>query len=440
MKRLHLAIVIAFVVALAIPLTASAQGGAIESYDSGFQIQNLHASDDASVEITFYEQDGDVAATVSDTIAAADSNTYFPLSALTDGFFGSVAVSSNREVRGIVNVLGDGLDFGASYGAFVEGAETVYVPLGMKLNSGFSTWFNVQNTGDAATDVSVVYSDGVTASCTGLVPHAACTFDQSTEAHAAGWVGSAVVTAGEPVAVSVMEEGPTTLFGYTGFPDGLAGSPEVAMPLINANNSGFVSGVQIMNLGATETEVTVTYTPSTAGTACSETQTIPAEDSVTFALDAFTASGVCGASTFIGSAEVTANSAGNDLVAIVNQLNSAMNKGAAYEAFDPENATDSVVMPLIMDRNNGYWTGFSVANVGSSAATVECTFTDTTFTASETIAAGEAMTHLQLGEIADGYVGSGTCTAAGGEIVGIVNELNGMLTGDAFLVYAAFNK
>jgi hypothetical protein len=308
----------------------------------------------------------------------------------------------------------------------------------MKENSGFNTWFNVQNAGSAATNVTVTYSDGVTESCTGLQPGAACTLKQADEAHASGWVGSATVTAAEPVAVSVMEVGPTTLFGYSGF---TGGSTEIVMPLINANNSGYATGIQIQNMGSSSTDVTVSYTPGIAGSACSETQTIPAGDSRTFALIAFSAGGDCGAQRFIGAAEVTANSAGNELVAIVNQLNTAANKGAAYEGFDPASATDTVVMPLIMDRNGGYFTGFSVANVGTSSTTVNCTFTSSSHTESATLDAGEAMAPIQGDQIADGYVGSATCTAgSGGEIVGVVNELNATLTGDAFLVYDAFNQ
>jgi hypothetical protein len=436
MKRLHLIVVIVFVVALALPLAASAQDGI--TYNSGFQVQNL-TSEEASIQIEFYNQNGTVAASPSDTIAADDSNLYFPLDAVTDGFNGSVVISSDKDIRAIANVLGNGLDFGASYSGFNEGAEEVSIPLLMKANAGFNTWFNVQNAGSAATDVTVTYSDGVTASCLSLAPGAACTLEQADEAHATGWVGSAVVTTtGEPIAVTVMEVGATTLFGYGGF---AGGSPDVAMPLINANNAGYITGVQIQNLDGSATTVTVSYTPSLAGSACTETKTISGNSSETFALNAFTTSGSCGLQKFIGSAEVTANSGGNDLVAIVNQLNLGENKGAAYEGFDPDAATNAVVMPLIMDRNSGYFTGFSVANVGGSSTTINCTFSGTSYTASDTVPAGEAMTLIQDGMIASGYVGSATCTAgSGAQIVGVVNELNTGLSGDAFLVYDAFNK
>lgn len=438
MRRLRLAVIIASILALTVPLTASAQDGIV--YNSGFQVQNL-TGDTASIQIEFYNQDGSVAATVPDTIAPNDSNTYFPLNAVSEGFNGSVVISSDKDIRAIANILGNGLDFGASYSGFTEGATSVSLPLLMRENSGFTTWFNVQNAGTAATDVSVTYSDGVTNSCLDLQPGAACTLDQGDEAHAAGWVGSATVTADQPIVVSVMEVGTTTLFGYSGF---TGGSTQLAMPLINANNSGYITGVQIQNLGNTSTSVTVSYIPSIAGTACQETQTIAANSSATFALGAFAtgANSNCAAGqTFIGSAVVTANSADMDLVAIVNQLNMAANKGAAYEGFDPTSATDSVVMPLIMDRNSGYFTGFSVANVGTTTTTVNCTFSGSTHTESATLDPGDALTAIQNGAIADGYVGSATCTAdSDGQIIGVVNQLNTGLSGDAFLVYNAFSN
>jgi len=74
------------------------------------------------------------------------------------------------------------------------------------------------------------------------------------------------------------------MFAYTGF---MAGSPNPVMPLVNANNNGYVTGIQIQNIGTQPTDVTLSYTPSAAGSACTETQTIPAGQSKTFALAAF---------------------------------------------------------------------------------------------------------------------------------------------------------
>jgi hypothetical protein len=238
--------------------------------------------------------------------------------------------------------------------------------------------------------------------------------------------------------VSVIEESSTIMFAYSGF---VGGSPNPVMPLINANNGPYVTGVQIQNTGGTATDVTVSY-KAVIGTDCTETQSVPANASATFALAAFAngANSTCSAGdTFVGSASVTANSEGHDLNVIVNQLGAT--NGEAYGGFDAAAASDTVVMPLIMDRNSGFFTGFNIQNVGSDSTTVNCTFTGSTYTVNDTLAAGEALSDIQNNKIADGYVGSGTCVATGGTdnlIVGVVNEL-GAGSADAFLVYEGIN-
>ncbi len=433
MKRLHLIIGVVILVAIAVPAVALAQ----ITYNSGFQVQNLDAANEATIQVDFYNQDGSLAASATYTVTAGGSRTFFPLEDVGTGFNGSVVISSDRDIRAIANVLGNGLDYGASYSGFTAGATTAYAPLLMYDNSGFNTWFNVQNTGSAATDVTVTYSDGVVVQCTNLQPGAACTLDQTTEGHASGWVGSATITAGEPIAVAVMEVGSATLFGYSGF---TGGAPDIAIPLVNANNSGYVTGIQIQNMGAVSTTVTLHFEPGEDGTACDETLDVMPGESTTFALYAFTSGGVCGDQRFVGGAEVTANSAGVDLVAIVNQLNLGDNKAAAYEAFDPAAGTTSVIMPLIMDRNGGYFTGFNVFNAGTATTNVTCTFSDSGYTENFALDPGEAYTAYQYGVIGEGYAGSATCTSDGQPIIGVVNELGLGYSGDTFLVYSAFNQ
>lgn len=408
------------------------------SYLSGIQVQNLSGTD-AAVQLTYYNQDGTTdGSPVADTIAANSSVTYFPVDA-TAGFDGSVVISADQPVAAISNILGDLGAAAASYVGTGVGSTSVNLPLLFKNNSGYDTWFNVQNAGSAAASVSIAYSDGTTAGPVTIQPGAAHTFDQSTETHTSA-VFSGVVTSDQPVAVAVIQESADVMFAYTGF---ASGTPNPVIPLVNTNNVGYITGIQIQNTGATATDVTVEYTP-VVGTACSETRTIAANSSSTFALLAFSGTyageDCTDGATFVGSASVTANSEGNDLVAIVNQLKPGVN-GEAYGSFDASSATDTVVMPLIMDRNAGYFTGFNVQNVGASETTVTCTFTNSTHTESATLASGEAMNKLQLNAIADGYVGSATCVAsAGGSIIGVVNQLGPSSSSDQLLVYEGINN
>lgn len=435
MKALRVLLILAIAL-VALGASQSSVSALAYTYTSGFQVQNLE-SGASTVGITFYNQDGTTAGVISDTIPGSGSKTYFPLTSVPDGFNGSAVISATTQVAAVSNVLGNNGAAAASYVASSGGSTEVLLPLLMQNNSGYNTWFSVQNTGTGDASVTVNYSDGTTANAT-IPEGAANTFDQSLETHTAK-VFSATITSDKPVAAAVIEESSSVMFAYSGFN---SGSTEPVLPLINANNSGYVTGVQIQNAGTSSTSVTLSYTPSTAGTACTETQSIPAGQSKTFALGAFAGSPPGGATTncvggqkFVGGAQVTGNSNNQDLVAIVNQLKSGVN-GEAYGSFDPANATSTVVLPLIMDRNGGYFTGFNVMNVGNSSTSVTCNFTGTTYSVSKTLAAGEALNDLQMNKIASSYVGSATCTAgSGGSIVAVVNELGGSSTADQLLVY-----
>lgn len=426
---------------LAFSPTVAGQG-AFSGYTSGIQVQNLESTQ-ADVTLTFYNPDGTVATTLNDQISANGSKTYFGTTLpVSQGFSGSVVISSSKQVAAISNMLSSDFKAGASYVGSSQGATTINLPLLMKGNSGFNSWFNVQNAGTSTANITIAYSDGTNASAS-IPVGAAKTFYQAQENHTAA-VFSAVVTSDQPIVAVVVQEDSKTMFAYSGF---TSGSTNPVMPLINANNSGFITGVQIQNAGTQDTDVTVTYTPDLAGTACTETRTIPAGKSETFALVAFNSNNsgtttTCqGGSTFIGSAQVTTNSANQPLAVIVNQLNPGK-QGESYGGFDPNAATNKVVMPLIMDRNSNYFTGIAVMNVGSSATDINCTFTGTSYTVSKTnVASGKSLTDLQANKIADGYVGSATCTASdtNAKLVGIVNELRSGSTVDEFLVYEAFN-
>lgn len=427
--------------------TAMAQG-AFPAYTSGVQVANLEATE-ATITLSAFNQDGTKNGNdLSDKIPANGSKTYFPISNVSAGFNGSLVFSSDKKIAAISNILaiagGVTGQAAASYVGRDTGATTIRLPLLNKNNSGFNTWFSVQNAGTADANISIDYSDnGIGADVTATIkPGAAKVFYQAQETHtAAVFAGTVTSTNNQPLVAAVIQESSAIMFAYTGFTG--AGSTSPVFPLINAYNANYVTGLQIQNAGSQETSVTVSYTPSSAGTACKETQTIAPGASKTFALFAFANSSLgaaedCANTTrFIGSAKVTVNSANQPLVGIGNQLLPGRN-GEAYGSFDVAEATAKVVMPLIMARNSGYFTGFSVQNVGDAATTVSCSFTNTSETIpSTTLQPGQALVDLQANRFGTGrYVGSGTCTAAaGGKIVAVVNQLGASTTADQLLVY-----
>jgi hypothetical protein len=257
-------------------------------------------------------------------------------------------------------------------------------------------------------------------------------------------VFSAVVTGDQPIAATVIEENTGIMFAYSSF---IATSTNPVIPLVNANNAGYRTGITIQNSGDTASEVTVSYTPSGAGLECEETQTIPAGENKTYAFIAFedgSNSDCVALAKFVGSGAVTTNSTNQPLNAIVNQLKIGVN-GEAYGAFDTSTATGTVVLPLIMNANGGYWTSINLMNVGAAITDVTCTFTPygsvvlPTLTA--TLEPNEGISFLQNAGDEFGttkYVGSATCTTTG-QIIAVVNEVGPSSTADQLLVYEGFN-
>ena len=77
MKKLVMLLIVIAAMALMVPIVG-AQAPSV--YDSSIQIQNLDTGNTANIVVEFYNQDGTIAHSFSDTVAAAGSNTYFPLS------------------------------------------------------------------------------------------------------------------------------------------------------------------------------------------------------------------------------------------------------------------------------------------------------------------------------------------------------------------------
>lgn len=431
-------------VAIFQPQVAQAQTK-FPSYISGIQVANLSNSVATVVLTAYRESDGaQDGSPLQDTIPVNGSKTFFPIANVSVGFKGSFVISSNQNIAAISNILSSDYSAGASYVGRSAGSTTVLLPLLHKDNSDHTSWFSVQNTSPSTVaNITIKYSSGLGDVTAQIPPNASKTFYQSQEAHPIK-VFAATITSDQPIVASAIQETSKVMYAYTGFASGVT---EPVFPLINSNNRGTVTGVQIQNAGSAATTVTLSYTPSPGsgnGAACSETQTIAPGASNTFALKAFNQSeqgeNCADLARFVGSAKVTSNSASQPLVGIANQYLPGVN-GGAYSSFSAADAGESVTMPLIRDRHGpAYFTGFNLQNVGSSATTVNCTYSNSSVTESATLQPGEALNALQGGRIAQGYVGSATCTGgSGAQLVAVVNQLQ-VGTTDSFYVYEAVKR
>jgi hypothetical protein len=415
---------------------------------------------------------------VEDTIAAGGSVTYATIhTAAGDPCNGSVVVSSDQPIAAIANTLGDFPAYAAATGGFSEGSTSFSLPLVMCNNSGFDTWFNIQNAGTGTASITINYIagplGGTDATDTATIePGRALTFNQAegssgTEkkcaaglSAAAGerFVGGATITSNEPIVATVMQintggAGFDVLMGYNGF---TGGSADIRAPLIMQANAGFYTGLQVQNASDTvSTTVTIDYAADTSGTG-----TVLPDD--TCDLDAGASCTVLqsGTDRYIGGATVTSSN-GAPLVAIVNQvLPGTPAFGTAYQAFSASDATANINVPLIMGNNATYYTGVQVQNVSTTDG---CQVTIAygpngvgTFAPQDevfTLDAGASQTVIQNGappgngstvndwtETTPGekrYVGSALVTA-GCSVVAIVNEFSPAFVGDQFYTYNAF--
>jgi hypothetical protein len=326
------------------------------------------------------------------------------------------------------------------------------LPLIMRGNAGYYTWFNVQNAGGEDVEVTVEYVAGssgndYTATPVTIKPGAAATFSQHDLTELGSkFVGSAVVTSdGGPIVATAMQVGETykNMMGYNGF---TAGSTEVSLPLVMSNNSGYYTGIQVQNVGDQQTTVTIDYGANIADSFApsNEQATLQPNESYTFLQN----TGQFSSAKFVGSATITSTD-DQPVVAIVNQVKmTGVALGTAYNGFDPSAASDKVSAPLIMAHNNGYYTGVQVMNVGDSATTITVSY-------GSNIAGGYApvdeVATLQPGESYNSIQSSGSWTgnkyvgslsveaSSGGSIVMIVNEVWPAAAGDQFMTYGGFN-
>lgn len=466
MNKKLILLVAVIALALLIPSAVFAGGPGGLSYTSGVQVVNLD-SGTATVGLTYFDQSGNIVTTFNDTIAGNSSVTYFPIHAPV-GFNGSLVVSSDKPITAIANTVSTDFKYGAATNSFSAGSTSISLPLIMCNNSGFNTWFNVQNTGSSTANITINYtagSNGVNGSeSTTIEPGASKTFDQAAGSGTKNcstlgnpkFIGSATVTSDQPVVASVMELNTTTsptLLGYNSFS---GGSTTVVAPLIMANNSGFFTSLNIQNAGGSTTTVTVDYTPNQVANGFEPANSTCSNLAPGASCNVLQTGGQW-TQQYIGAATVTAS---EDLVVIVNSVRLSGGAtgpfGASYEGFDPATATSDATAALIMSNNSGYFTSVQVMNVGGGACpSVTIDYSPNLAGAFQpqdevfSLAAGANKSILQTGSVpgngstvnnwgTNKYIGSAEVSAPGCQIVTVMVEL-GLKKGDNEFIYNGLN-
>jgi len=427
------------------------------SFKSTVNLTNTSA-EDGTIQLTFYNSNGSIAAQIDDVITGYETKWITTFEGLESGFDGSLVVSSSVSLASMSvikgeNSTGNTLNYASFIGA-TEGSNTVFLPLLMSENYGYSSYFYVQNTSENPVDVDISYSDGTTNNTIrDLAPSASVKIDNRTDEMHSELSFTAVLNATGSIAVAAVEYSNgqlgDQLYAYSGFP---SGSTNPIFPMINENNYGYWTSANIQNIGTEETTVTITYTPTVAGTTCTETQTIPPGQKRDFATYAFVydpslypypvTTNCDRYAKFVGGGVVTENTANQPLVGIDNQINNSNdpNKGAALMSLNPDTASDTVVFPYVRqwDGSQQWWSSWTVINVSGetiAAGEIECRVVgsdlsgavDTVISNPNSLADGEGWLkqfYNGFPPLSNGFVGGAVCaTTSGRSIVGQANIL-----------------
>lgn len=445
-----------------IPAAQSVQATALPPYESSINIQNLDSVNSALISVYYYDENGTLVTLpspytnpVQDTIPAGSSVTYLPVHPAA-GFKGSAVVTSNREIAIVSNLTVAATN--RALGTFVgssSGGSTVFFPLvDKRLNVSV---FSVQNTGSGNVDIVIdfvpqpgsAYPDIANVNAT-IAEGAAKTYYMA-DYGPTQWLGAIKVTATGGTIAGVLSNvnysnanSPLNAV-YNGFS---SGSGTVALPLVMEANSGNRTGTVCQNLGPGTATITMSYAPEAGYPArASDVYTnIPVNG---IAAKLFNDAGT----RWVGSSIVTI-SGGNTLACVVNQSRPTLRRSSIYEGFNPANATDTVLLPLVMSKNGSTTKTFTSVNIASAdgtPVTVTCTWRPAPgYPAIAPTVKGPAPV-LIFGQQSGfspsnvAWVGSAVCTAAAGKsIVAIVNQSREFLpTGtlrDVTSAYNGFNR
>ena len=391
----------------------------------------------ATITIEFYDTSGTLVYTYVDStpIAAGDAKTYYVPAILPDSaatsFRGSAVVSSERNIAAIVNEnAGSGAGYdqppGILRGSYtgIRAAETataLYMPVAVKAFYGFNSQLVVQNAG-ATADITFEFFDDTGASIATYVASSVAanasaiveldTLTPSTGSIPGGFGGSAKVTSTSNLAGmanNMTSSEPAVLQTYNAFAASDGGSTLYAPALFN-DYYGYVSSIQVQNIGSVSTDITVTYIDNIVKTA---TGVGPNKAALFYQPSEGHAAG------WTGSAKVTSSAA--DVVAVVAQLSSV--KASNYNA--ASGGATTIVAPALSKAFYGYDTALTVMNVGTVATDISVSYSDGLSASCTNLQPGDSCQFFNwLEGHASGWSGSGTITSTAADVMGIVNQEN----------------
>ena len=244
----------------------------------------------------------------------------------------------------------------------------------------------------------------------------------SGSSFSAGGAGSALIYSDQPLAAFVNESAPggADQSGYSAvqLPGG-AGTSLFAPAIANGAYGGYTTGIGLINLSSSATNLTVTYRDSSG--ALIKTQTVPNLAGNAYA-SLYSGDAVLALPAGFAGTATIASSAGT-VAAIVNETG----PGGQFSSYDAVSAGGAnLYSPVALNNSNGgYYTGMGIQNTTGTAGTVTINYYDTTGAATTTTHPIPANGYLGVYQgtdiaIAGAYTAKLTSTVA---VAAIVNEV-----------------
>lgn len=419
MKKVRIAITLAALLMLVFTSTASAQYTG-SSWYTAYQVVNM-GTGPTDISIDYYDTSGVLVAAAHKeytNVPAGSSRLVVQYSDdpnLPGGRYSAV-ISAGEPIAAIANqqLVPDTASSYAptppfsTYSGQSEGALQITLPAVMYNWYGYYTEFYVMNVGTGnATNVDVEYIPGVMMGATSgaagvtdvdntIAQYASAEFSQKTMTNlgaasgtfAGRFLGSAVITSDQPIIAVVNQHNTASykLMTYNGF---AGGSQDIAAPVHMRGYFGYYSTILVGNPSDTATaHVTIKYSPSGDWNAVSSgtigAVTVTADIAPGTALTRYDGPGATDDQSdlddnpvytrFYGSVSITSDI---DVVVQVNveAVSTGDDQAGSYNGIPVADATQDIVVPVILAEYYGYYTTLVVQNTTATAGTCTITYT-----------------------------------------------------------------
>jgi len=421
MKRVSLSVILSLLAIFVLIGSAFAAANALpgSGWWSGEQIQNVGSSD-ATIDITAYDSASSATFGLTDTITPGAAKNYLPgaFAGMPSGFQGSAIVSSNQDIRAIVNVTNRynaGLGLGDSATPHAAGAQyqgmnvpntTIQFPLAKNNHFSKTTSFFIQNAGSVAAPATATFklpNGGVVTTYTYttpaigpgqmvvVTPNDARDAGSNPPPSGNGVIGSLTVTSSQLLAGTVLEhftvETHATLLQSIRAATANDYDTKLYAPIIKNNYFGRFTGLQIQNVSSGPVNITVNYVggdTQSGGVSCiGQTYTdthnsLPPGESWTFFAYASTVTpAIPDKCLLAGTATATGNVIGETNEAFTTAYitaNGVYQEATAYNTLPNNSATNFLSVPLYKEDSISKTTAAVIQNVGTSDTNVVLTF------------------------------------------------------------------